>query len=147
LGEKDELESRTTLIQEGEDDEDISSMDTTMPTAQQGPIAQACAQQLNYQVKSFLIAHTNPSQNEMLLNYGDECLILRSMGHEEKVRSCHNNPERPQASRLEMRGAPRKGCEPFRFESSGQQGNTKLFWHNSWFRRLFGAYEYSLESS
>jgi len=77
-----------------------------MPNVQQRPMTRARARQLNYQVKSFLAVHTNPSQNWMLLNYGDECLILRNMGHKEEGRSNHNNPEHQQAPRLEMRGAP-----------------------------------------
>jgi hypothetical protein len=48
----------------------------TMPRVHQGPMARACARQLNYQVKSFLVVHTNPSQNWMLFNSGNECLIL-----------------------------------------------------------------------
>jgi hypothetical protein len=106
LGEEDELESRTTQMQEGEDDEDIPTIDTTMTSAQQGPMTRARARQLNYQVKSFLAVHTNPSQNWMLLNYGDECIILRNIGHEEKGRTNHNNPECCQAPHLKMRGTP-----------------------------------------
>jgi len=43
LDEEDELESRTTQMQEGEDDEDIPSNDTTMSTTQQGPMTRARA--------------------------------------------------------------------------------------------------------
>jgi hypothetical protein len=50
LGEEDEFESRMTQMQEGKDDEDISSIDTTTPTAQQGAMTRAQARQLNYQV-------------------------------------------------------------------------------------------------
>nr|AAQ56339.1 putative gag-pol polyprotein [Oryza sativa Japonica Group] len=51
LGEEDELESRTTQMQEGEDDEDINTIDTSMsPHVQHdGPITRARARQLNYQ--------------------------------------------------------------------------------------------------
>ncbi|WVZ85409.1 LOW QUALITY PROTEIN: hypothetical protein U9M48_032344 [Paspalum notatum var. saurae] len=51
LGEEDELESRTTSLQEGEDDEDISPMYTTEspPSVLQGPITRARARQLNQQ--------------------------------------------------------------------------------------------------
>ncbi|KAK1664996.1 hypothetical protein QYE76_053155 [Lolium multiflorum] len=52
FGEEDEIASRTTSIQEGEHDEDIPSIDTTVvPTATQiqGPITRARAKQLNYQ--------------------------------------------------------------------------------------------------
>jgi hypothetical protein len=50
LGEEDEFESRTTLIQEGEDDEDISPLHTM-----QGPIIRARARQLDLQVCSNLV--------------------------------------------------------------------------------------------
>jgi hypothetical protein len=40
-------------------DEDISSIDTTTPVAQQGAMARARARQLNYQVQSFLIVCAN----------------------------------------------------------------------------------------
>ena len=43
LGEEDELESRTTQFQEGEDDEDITSSDvpTNPPTGMHGPMTRA----------------------------------------------------------------------------------------------------------
>jgi hypothetical protein len=47
-------------------------------------MTQARAWQLNYQVKLFLIVHTNLSPDEMLLNYGDQWFILRNMEHEEE---------------------------------------------------------------
>jgi hypothetical protein len=49
LGEEDELESGTTPLQEGEDDEDITPMDTnnTPQIDIQGPITRARARQLN----------------------------------------------------------------------------------------------------
>ena len=56
LGEEDEFPSRTTSIQQGEDDEDITS--TVTPTAPTDtytrPITRARARQLNYQVLTFL---------------------------------------------------------------------------------------------
>jgi hypothetical protein len=50
LGEEDELESRMTLMQEGEDDEDLNTSDTSTPRHNQisSPITQARARQLNY---------------------------------------------------------------------------------------------------
>jgi hypothetical protein len=56
LGEEDELESRMTPLQEGEDYEDITPMDTnnTPQVDIQGSITRARAQQLNLQVISFL---------------------------------------------------------------------------------------------
>src|SRR3954469_16033487 len=55
LGEDDELPSRTTSIQEGEDDEDISAnvTPTSPPSTHIGPVTRARARQLNYQVLSF----------------------------------------------------------------------------------------------
>jgi hypothetical protein len=49
MAEDEELPSRTTSLQEGEDDEDIT-MSTTTPTAppHQGPITRARAKDLNY---------------------------------------------------------------------------------------------------
>jgi len=79
LGEENECESRTTQMQEGEDDEDISSFDTTIPIAQQGPMARAKARELNYQVKSFLAVQTISSPDGVLLNPCDDFLMLRKM--------------------------------------------------------------------
>jgi hypothetical protein len=50
LGEEDELELRTTPIQEGEDDEDISPLHTM-----QAPITRACVRQLDLQVRANLV--------------------------------------------------------------------------------------------
>ncbi len=68
LGEEDELPSRTTSFQEGEDDEDINTIVTpTTPTATYtGPITRARARQLNYQVLSFLGNDSNVHENMML---------------------------------------------------------------------------------
>jgi hypothetical protein len=55
LGEEDEMPSRTTSIQEGEDDEDINTLATIIPSIEiLGPITRSRAQQLNHQVNSFL---------------------------------------------------------------------------------------------
>ena len=48
LGEEDELESRTTQMQEREDDEDINTSDISAPTPV-GPLTRARARQLNLQ--------------------------------------------------------------------------------------------------
>jgi hypothetical protein len=65
LGEEDELDSRTPQMQEWEDDEDISTINTSTPTQVQirGPIARACACHHNYLVCSFL--NSCPSHLEM----------------------------------------------------------------------------------
>jgi hypothetical protein len=50
IGDEDEIESRTTPIQEEEDDEDITSKHTM-----NGPITRSRARQLNLQVRSTLV--------------------------------------------------------------------------------------------
>ena len=79
MGEENECESRTTQMQEGKDDEDIPSLDTTIPIAQQGPMTRAKARELNYKVKSFLAVQTISSPDGVLLNPCDDFLMLRKM--------------------------------------------------------------------
>jgi hypothetical protein len=71
LGEEDELESRMTQMQEGEDDVDINTSNTSTPTHNQisGPITQAHARQLNNQV-SLLASYSS------YLDNGNMCSIL-----------------------------------------------------------------------
>jgi hypothetical protein len=61
LGEEDELESRMSQMQEGEDDVDINTSDTSTPTHNQisGPITRARARQLNNQVSLFLASYSS----------------------------------------------------------------------------------------
>jgi hypothetical protein len=55
LGEEDEIPSRMTSMQEGEDNEDINTSATIIPSIDiLGPITRSRAQQLNHQVNSFL---------------------------------------------------------------------------------------------
>jgi hypothetical protein len=88
MGEEDTLESRTTLLQEGEDDEDITAIDTTTTTApspltaEPGPMTRARARELNYQVNSFLAVQINSSSNGVLLKPCDDFIILRCLGVE-----------------------------------------------------------------
>lgn len=88
LGEEDELKSRTTPMQEGEDDEDINTIDTsTSPQVQlHDPITRARARQLNYQVSSFLNSCSS------CLYPGDACtlVLLRNDGEDpngERIRA------------------------------------------------------------
>jgi hypothetical protein len=50
MGDEDEIESRMTPIQEGEDDDDITSIRTM-----NGPITRSRARQINLQVRSTLV--------------------------------------------------------------------------------------------
>jgi hypothetical protein len=80
FGEEDELESRTTQMQQGEDDVDINTSDTSTPTHNQfsGPITRARARQLNDYVSSFLASDSS------YLDNGNMCsvLLLRNDGQE-----------------------------------------------------------------
>ena len=82
LGEEDVLESRTTLIQEGEDDEDITPMDIQeVPPLDiqtiQGPITRARARQLNLEVSSLLSVSINNCENGLLPNFYN---VIRNQG-------------------------------------------------------------------
>jgi hypothetical protein len=81
LGEEDELESRMTKMQEGEDVVDINTSDTSTPTNNQifGPITQARARQLNNQVSSFLASYSSYLNNGNVLC---SILLLRNDGRE-----------------------------------------------------------------
>ena len=81
LGEDDELPSRTTSIQEGEDDEDISAnvTPTSPPSTHIGPVTRARARQLNYQVLSFLANPSNVHEHMMLPKI-DTFVLLMSEG-------------------------------------------------------------------
>jgi hypothetical protein len=81
LGEDDELESRMTQMQEGEDDEDIATNDTSTPTPVStsttplGPITRAHARRLTHQVSSLL------SSGSSYLENGDTCTLVFLRNH------------------------------------------------------------------
>jgi hypothetical protein len=85
VGEEDEVASRTTPIQEGEDDEDITHLDTRATSDPpvidplQGPITRARARRLTHEVNSLLAVHTTNYKDGMLLNFC-EFFMLRNMG-------------------------------------------------------------------
>ena len=76
LGEEDEMPSRTSSIQEGEDDEDIPTHDDSS-VAMQGPITRSRACQLQYQVKSFISFSHCQIPDRLLPN---DLLIVRNEG-------------------------------------------------------------------
>jgi hypothetical protein len=81
LGEEDELELRMTQMQEGEDDVDINTSDTSTPTHNQisGLITQARARQLNHHVSSFLASYSSYLDNGNMYSV----LLLRNDGQEQ----------------------------------------------------------------
>ena len=94
MGEDDEIASRTTSIQEGEDDEDIHAIDTIAASTSthihvpQGPLTRARARQLNYQVLSFLGTLPNIHEN-MMLHKSDVFMLLRNDGPSMNERDKH----------------------------------------------------------
>jgi hypothetical protein len=67
-------------MQEGEDDVNINTSDTSTPTHNQisGPITRAHACQLNNQVSSFLVSYSSYIDNENVCSV----LLLRNDGQE-----------------------------------------------------------------
>jgi hypothetical protein len=81
IGDEDVIESRTTPIQEGEEDEDITSIHTM-----NGPITRSRARQLNLQVCSTLVNCVL----ELTLGAMD-VLMIRNLGEDQQGR--HNRKE------------------------------------------------------
>jgi hypothetical protein len=81
---EDELESRTTPIQEEEDDEDITPLDTNNnpPMNVQRPITRAQARQLNLEVSSFLNSSSFDYENRLLLN---DYIVIRNHGEGQEI--------------------------------------------------------------
>jgi hypothetical protein len=80
LGEEDELESRMTQMQEGEDDVDMNTSDISTPTHNQnsGSITRARARQLNNQVSSFVASYSSYLDNRNMCSI----LLLSNDGQE-----------------------------------------------------------------
>jgi hypothetical protein len=78
LGEEYEVPSRTTSNQEGEDDEDIMTLDTTTPSIEvHVPITRSRAHQLCRQVNLFLYSSANDLENIWLSN---DLIVIRNQG-------------------------------------------------------------------
>ena len=75
------LLSRTTLLQEGEDDEDITANDKTTATTLHKLRTHAHARKLNYQVNSLLVVEVNSYLNDVL-KHGDNFIMLKCLGVE-----------------------------------------------------------------
>ena len=88
LGDDDEMPSRTTSIQEGGDDEDISSIVTPAATPTSvippGPITRARARQINGQVLSLLCTYDLANEN-MILHSCSDLIVLRNQGIKQSI--------------------------------------------------------------
>jgi hypothetical protein len=108
LGEEDELASRKTPLQEGEDDEDITPMDTnnTPLVDVQGPVTRSRTRQLNLQVSSFLCIYSCAFENSVLPN---DLIVLRNEGEDQ-----HGHGEG--LGMEDQQGRPDQGGGPNRFD-------------------------------
>jgi hypothetical protein len=80
LGEEDVMPSRTTSMQEEEEDEDINTSATIISSIDiLGPITRSRAQQLNHQVNSFLCSSAYNIKSRLLPN---NLIILRNQGED-----------------------------------------------------------------
>jgi hypothetical protein len=80
FGEEDEMPSRTTSMQKGEDGEDINTSTTIIPSVEiLDPITQSRVQQLNHQVNSFLCSSVYNIESQLLTN---NLIILRNQGED-----------------------------------------------------------------
>ncbi|KAK3136654.1 hypothetical protein QOZ80_5BG0440310 [Eleusine coracana subsp. coracana] len=109
LGEENEIESRTTPFQEGEDDEDITPKDTcnTPPILDlQGPMTRAHARRLNLEVSSFLHSSLYVTfENGLLPN---DYIIIRNHGEDQEMMGEGLGDVEDQQGRGSQGGCPTK---------------------------------------
>jgi hypothetical protein len=102
IGDEDEIESRTTPIQEGENDEDITSIHTM-----NGPITQSRARRLNLQVRSTLVNCVS----ELTLGAMD-VLMIRYLGEDQQRLGKGQGVEEEKQGRPHQEGDQvRLGCD------------------------------------
>jgi hypothetical protein len=117
MGEEDEMPLRTASMQEGEDDEDINTLATIIPSIEiLGPITRSRAQQLNHQVNSFLCASTYNIDSRLLPN---DLIILRNQGED------HGGQMEHQEGAREPRRRAREGGEPIQFRITEFESNSE----------------------
>jgi hypothetical protein len=117
LGEEDEMPSRTTSIQEGEDDEGINTLATIIPSIEiLGPITRSRAQQLNHQVNSFLCSFAYNIESRLLPN---DLIVLRNQGED------HGGQTEHQEGAGEPRRRAREGGKPIQFRIAEFESNSE----------------------
>jgi hypothetical protein len=118
LGEEDEMPSRTTSMQEEEDDEDINTSATIIPFVDiLGPITQSRAQQLNHQVNSFLCSSAYNIESRVLPN---DLIVLRNQEKD------HGGQTEHQEGDGEPRRRAREGGEPIQFGITEFESNSEF---------------------
>jgi hypothetical protein len=111
MGDENEIESRTTPIQEEEDDEDITSMHKM-----NGPITRSRARQLNLQVRSTLVNCVSKltlgaMDVLMIRNLGEDQQGLgKGLGVEKEQQGRHNRKKIKSDSTATPSRVPRLVC-------------------------------------
>jgi hypothetical protein len=117
FGEEDEMPSRTTSMQEEEDDEYINTLATIIPSVDiLGPITRSQAQQLNHQVNSFLCSSAYNIESRLLPN---DLIVLRNQGKDHGVQTEH------QEGAGEPRRCAQEGGEPIQFRITEFESNSE----------------------
>jgi hypothetical protein len=117
FGEEDEMPSRMTSMQEGEDDEDINTSAIIIPSIEiLVPITRSRAQQLNHQVNSFLCSSVYNIESRLLPN---DLIILRNQGEG------HGGQIEHQEGAGEPRRCAREGGEPIQFGIAEFKSNSE----------------------
>jgi hypothetical protein len=117
LGEEDDMPSRTTSMQEGEDDEDINTSTTIIPSVERlGSITRSRAQQLNHQVNSFLCSSAYNIESRLLPN---NLIVFRNQGEN------HGGQAKHQEGSGEPRRRVREGGEPIQFRIVKFESNSE----------------------
>jgi hypothetical protein len=117
LGEEDEMPSRTTSMQEGEDDEDINTLATIIHSIEiLSPITRSRVQQLNHQVNSFICSSVYNIESRLLHN---DLIVLKNQGED------HGGQMKHQEGAGEPRRRAREGGEPIQFEIAEFESNSE----------------------
>jgi hypothetical protein len=104
-------------MQEGEDDENINTSATIIPSIEiLGPITRSRAQQLNHQVSSFLCSFAYNIENRLLPN---DLIVLRNQGED------HGGQTERQEGAGELRRCAREGGEPIQFGIAEFESNSE----------------------
>jgi hypothetical protein len=104
---EDEVPLRTMSIQKGEDDEDITMLDTTTPSIEvHVPIMRTRAQRLNHQVNSLLCSSASDLENKLLPN---DLIVIKNQGLD------HGGLVGHQEGAGEPRKYAQQGGDPIRF--------------------------------
>jgi hypothetical protein len=117
LGEEDKIPSRMMSMQEGEDDENINTLATIIPSIEiLGPITRSQAQQLNHQVNSFLSSSAYNIESRLLPN---DLIVLRNKGED------HGGQTEDQKGAGEPRRRARESGEPIQFGITEFKSNSE----------------------